>query len=214
MLKEHFEELQPELVLLIAPYLPVAALNVLVLTCRRLREILQAELESRITPELAKDLLLWASDSKPHIVKKMLAPRIRCTQAQKNTEIALLLLEAGANPAAEWDQMEYQPLHLAVGNKDLKMMRITAPLVSRRQTLQQFARAFTKREKVALRFQSKCADHEFDSRRTTFSKVFAPGNLTNILSLSFLQWGVFLGSADSASLGWTVHRPNNPDVPT
>ncbi|KAJ7031880.1 ankyrin repeat protein, partial [Mycena alexandri] len=44
-------------------------------------------------------------------------------QAQ-NTEIAILLLEAGANPAAPWDQMEYQPLHLATENRDLAMMKL------------------------------------------------------------------------------------------
>ncbi|KAJ7727061.1 hypothetical protein B0H16DRAFT_1471082 [Mycena metata] len=65
MSQDHFDKLPPELILLIAPYLPMESLNTLVLACRRLREILQAELESRITAELPKDLLLWASNSKP-----------------------------------------------------------------------------------------------------------------------------------------------------
>ncbi|KAJ7752854.1 Alpha/Beta hydrolase protein [Mycena metata] len=65
MSQDHFDKLPPELILLIAPYLPMKGLNTLVLACRRLREILQAELESRITAELPKDLLLWASNSKP-----------------------------------------------------------------------------------------------------------------------------------------------------
>ncbi|KAJ7486572.1 ankyrin repeat protein, partial [Mycena latifolia] len=41
-----------------------------------------------------------------------------------NLETAALLLDAGADPAAAWDQAEYQPLHLAVTNKDLDMMRL------------------------------------------------------------------------------------------
>ncbi|KAJ7752866.1 ankyrin repeat-containing domain protein [Mycena metata] len=97
MSQDRFKELPPELVLLVAPYLPA---------------------ESRITPKLAEDLLLWASDSKLHIVKKMLAPphsvrpspetswhwspsALHVAAKAQNTEIALLLLEAGANPAAE-----------------------------------------------------------------------------------------------------------------
>ncbi|KAJ7181175.1 ankyrin repeat-containing domain protein [Mycena filopes] len=141
MSKNYLDELPPELILAIAPWLPTAALNSVVLTCHRLRDILQAELESRITPKLASELLFWASDSKPHIAKKMLAPphsvhpspsdvwrwrqtALHVAAAARNTEIATLLLDAGANPAAEWDQMEYQPLHLAAQNADLAMMEL------------------------------------------------------------------------------------------
>jgi hypothetical protein len=46
-----------------------ALTSILALTCRRLHEILQPELESRITPELAGRLLRWATaNSKPNIV--------------------------------------------------------------------------------------------------------------------------------------------------
>ncbi|KAF8217165.1 ankyrin repeat-containing domain protein, partial [Mycena galopus ATCC 62051] len=41
-----------------------------------------------------------------------------------NTEIATLLLNAGANMGATWDQDEHQPLHMAAMNKDLQMMKL------------------------------------------------------------------------------------------
>jgi ankyrin repeat protein len=41
-----------------------------------------------------------------------------------NLEIARLLLDAGADPAAKWDQDEYQALHFAAENKDLEMMKL------------------------------------------------------------------------------------------
>ncbi|KAK7012637.1 ankyrin repeat-containing domain protein [Favolaschia claudopus] len=41
-----------------------------------------------------------------------------------NLEIANLLLEAGANPAASWSQDEPQPLHFAAMNKNLAMMKL------------------------------------------------------------------------------------------
>ncbi|KAJ7697571.1 ankyrin repeat-containing domain protein [Mycena metata] len=41
----------------------------------------------------------------------------------QNTEIALLL-EAGANPAAKWGQIKYQPLYLAAANRELAMMKL------------------------------------------------------------------------------------------
>ncbi|KAJ6582251.1 ankyrin repeat-containing domain protein [Mycena capillaripes] len=141
MSKDYFEDLPPELILVISPSLSTASLNAFALTCRRLREILQPELESRITPALAQDLLLWAAASKPHIIAKLLSPphstppypdnrwfwgqtALHVASKAGNTESALLLLEAGANPAASWDQEEYQPLHLAAMNKDLTMMKL------------------------------------------------------------------------------------------
>ncbi|KAJ6582135.1 hypothetical protein B0H19DRAFT_1370265 [Mycena capillaripes] len=53
MSKDYFKELPPELILLLSTSLSAASLNALVLTCHRLRQILQPELESRITPQLA-----------------------------------------------------------------------------------------------------------------------------------------------------------------
>ncbi|KAK7022988.1 ankyrin repeat-containing domain protein, partial [Favolaschia claudopus] len=41
-----------------------------------------------------------------------------------NLEIANLLLQAGANPAASWSQDECQPLHFAAMNKNLAMMKL------------------------------------------------------------------------------------------
>jgi hypothetical protein len=142
MSKDYFAEFPPELILLLPPSLSMASLNALTLTCRRLHETLQPELESRITPQLARELLLWAAASKPHIVAKLLSPphsihpdpgdgswfwhqtALHIAARAGNIESAGLLLAAGANPGAIWDQDEYQPLHLAAQNKDLEMMRL------------------------------------------------------------------------------------------
>ncbi|KAJ7812064.1 hypothetical protein B0H13DRAFT_2383453 [Mycena leptocephala] len=68
------EELPSELILLLPPSLSTASLNALVLTCRRLRDILQPELETRLTPADGRELLLWAAGAaKPHIVAKLLS---------------------------------------------------------------------------------------------------------------------------------------------
>ncbi|KAJ6582136.1 hypothetical protein B0H19DRAFT_1252270 [Mycena capillaripes] len=53
MSKDYFKELPPELILLLSTSLSAASLNASVLTCRRLHQILQPELKSRITPQLA-----------------------------------------------------------------------------------------------------------------------------------------------------------------
>ncbi|KAJ7698149.1 ankyrin repeat-containing domain protein [Mycena rosella] len=134
-----FDELPPELVLLLPRTLSLASLNALVRTCRRLREILQPELESRLSPQLGRKLLLWAAPWKPHIITKLLSPPhsispngygffsptpLHVAAKARNRQIASLLLAAGADPAAEWDQDEYQALHLAMMNRDLDMMRL------------------------------------------------------------------------------------------
>ncbi|KAJ7929761.1 ankyrin repeat-containing domain protein [Mycena leptocephala] len=142
MSKDYFAEFPPELILLLPPSLSMASLNALTLTCRRLHETLQPELESRITPQLVRELLMWAAASKPHIVAKLLSPphsihpdpgdgawlwhqtALHVAARTGNIESARLLLAAGANPGAMWDQNEYQPLHLAAQNKDLEMMRL------------------------------------------------------------------------------------------
>ncbi|KAJ7122319.1 hypothetical protein C8R44DRAFT_876615 [Mycena epipterygia] len=74
MLKSTPDDLPPELIALFPSSLPTASLNALALTCLRLHEILQPQLESRITPELGHELLCWAATSKPHIVLKLLSP--------------------------------------------------------------------------------------------------------------------------------------------
>jgi hypothetical protein len=51
--KDDFEEFPPELILLLSNFLSTPSLNALGSTCRRVHEILQPELESRITPDLA-----------------------------------------------------------------------------------------------------------------------------------------------------------------
>ncbi|KAJ7103843.1 ankyrin repeat-containing domain protein [Mycena epipterygia] len=140
MLRDYFEQLPPELISLLPPSLSTSVLNALVLTCCRLREILQPELEARITPELGKELLLWAAASKPHIVAKLLSPPhlihpsegygqdaktpLHVAAESKNPEIVALLLDAGADLHLMWDQDEYKPLHLAAMQNDLQTMKL------------------------------------------------------------------------------------------
>jgi hypothetical protein len=140
MSTDGFAELPPELISLLPPTLSTGALNALALTCRRLHAILQPELEARITPELGKELLFWAANSKPHIVAKLLAPPhlikpnegyesedmtpLHVAVEAGNTGIAALLLDAGADPAASCDQEERQPLHSAVWNNNLPTVRL------------------------------------------------------------------------------------------
>ncbi|KAF7370100.1 hypothetical protein MSAN_00640000 [Mycena sanguinolenta] len=136
MTKAYFNELPPELILQLSPSLPIASLNALGLTCRRLHQTIQPDLEARITPELARELLLWAAESKPHILTKLLSTPhsvhpnswglwwktpLHVAAKAGNLETARLLLDTGASPAAQWDQDEYQPLHLAVENNDVAM---------------------------------------------------------------------------------------------
>ncbi|KAK7024831.1 ANK-REP-region domain-containing protein [Favolaschia claudopus] len=133
-MKNYLNELPPELILLLSPSLSTASLNALASTSRRTHGILQPELESRITPELGQKLLFWASGCNTHLVRKLLSPphsihppcdgALLAAAQLGNIETAKLLLDAGANPAASWDQEEYQPLHLAALNKDLPMMKL------------------------------------------------------------------------------------------
>ncbi|KAK7024828.1 ANK-REP-region domain-containing protein [Favolaschia claudopus] len=139
-MKDYLSELPPELILVLSPSLSTASLNALISTSRRTHEILQPELECRLTPKLGQELLLWASDSKPHIVAKLLSPphsihpspgngwydktALHVAAKARNLEIAKMLLDAGANPGASWDQEDYQPLHLAALNRDLEMMKL------------------------------------------------------------------------------------------
>ncbi|KAJ7290068.1 ankyrin repeat-containing domain protein [Mycena rebaudengoi] len=87
--------LAPELILLLPPSLSNASLNSLILTCRRLWEILQPDLEARLTPSLASRILYWAAASKPHIMKKLLSP-------PHNT-----------HPNAGYGYFSHTPLHVA-----------------------------------------------------------------------------------------------------
>ncbi|KAJ7648625.1 ankyrin repeat-containing domain protein [Mycena polygramma] len=116
------------------------SLNAFALTCRRLHEILQPDLERRITPELASELLLWAAASRPRLVAKLLSPPhstspnpvrgslwtapLHLAVEAGNMESTRLLLEAGASSAAKWGLEEYQPLHLAAERKDIVMMKL------------------------------------------------------------------------------------------
>ncbi|KAJ6481147.1 ankyrin repeat-containing domain protein [Mycena sanguinolenta] len=136
MTKAYFDELPPELILQLSPALPTASLNTLALTCRRLHQTTQPDIEARITPELARNLLLWAAAAHPHIVIKLLSlphsmhpdpggfyyqTPLHVAAKAGNLETAWLLLDTGASPVALWDQDEYQPPHLAVENKDVAM---------------------------------------------------------------------------------------------
>ncbi|KAJ6481080.1 ankyrin repeat-containing domain protein [Mycena sanguinolenta] len=137
MSKSYFQDFPPELVLLLFPLLTTATLNALALTCRRLHEILQPELESLITPELGRELLLWAAKSRPVIVAKLLSPPHSVDPAQSfwgrnalhiavnagNAEIVGLLLNAGANAASE-DSHFGLPILLAAHNNDLETMKL------------------------------------------------------------------------------------------
>ncbi|KAJ7304543.1 ankyrin repeat-containing domain protein [Mycena albidolilacea] len=88
---------------------------------------------------MGRELLLWAAASKPHIVAKLLSPphlippnpsgwfnktAFHVAVKAGNLEITKLLLDAGADPAAQWGQDEYQALNLAAENKDLEMMKL------------------------------------------------------------------------------------------
>ncbi|KAJ6593292.1 ankyrin repeat-containing domain protein [Mycena capillaripes] len=138
---DYFEELPPELIGLLPPSLSSGSLNSLILTCRRLREILQPQLEALITPKFGRQLLLEAAAAKPHIVAKLLSPPhlinpnyygfngqtpLHIAVTARKREIAILLLKAGANinASAAWDQDECQALHLAALHEDLEMMKL------------------------------------------------------------------------------------------
>ncbi|KAK7024842.1 ankyrin repeat-containing domain protein [Favolaschia claudopus] len=140
MSQDYIENLPPELLLLLAPSLPIASLNAFISTCRRTHKILQPELESRITAKLALQLLHWAASSKPHIVTKLLSPPhsvnpspgagwffetpLHVAAKAGNLETAKLLLDAGAETVFRCDQEDYQPFHLAAINKDFAMMKL------------------------------------------------------------------------------------------
>ncbi|KAJ7056437.1 ankyrin repeat-containing domain protein [Mycena amicta] len=67
--------LPPELILLIGETLPPSSLNALTQTCTHLHSILQATLETSLTPEMAPKLLLRAASTrKRDAVCKLLAP--------------------------------------------------------------------------------------------------------------------------------------------
>ncbi|KAF7356122.1 O-methyltransferase family 3 protein [Mycena venus] len=141
MSKDYFEQLPPELILLLPTFTSTASLNALGSTCRHVHDILQPELESRITPELARDLLHWSvRASKPHIVAKLLSPPylvppekggvylsetdLYVAAKARNTEIAWLLLEAGANAAAMCDEDDDTALQAAAENGNIEMMKL------------------------------------------------------------------------------------------
>ncbi|KAK7012795.1 ankyrin repeat-containing domain protein [Favolaschia claudopus] len=141
MSRDYLGDFPPELLLLLAPLLSIPDLDAFARTCHRLHQILQPELEDRITPDWGEDLLLWASDSRPQFVAKLLAPPhsippssshhqwarktpLHAAATAGNLEIADLLLDAGADITATWGSDEYQPLHLAVEKNRIEMMTL------------------------------------------------------------------------------------------
>ncbi|KAJ7752915.1 ankyrin repeat-containing domain protein [Mycena metata] len=136
MATKDFDSLPPELLLLLSSSLPTSSLNALTLVCHRLHDALQAELDERLTPALAKELLLSVAPSSPHLVKKFLDPPylvnpnnyglygltpLHVAARAGNMETTSLLLSSGANPNLPYDQDEYMPLHFTVRNQNLKM---------------------------------------------------------------------------------------------
>ncbi|KAF8198677.1 ankyrin repeat-containing domain protein [Mycena galopus ATCC 62051] len=136
-----FGEFPPELILLFSNFLSLPSLNALGSTCRRVHEILQPELEARITPEFAQSLLRWAvRASKPHIVAKLLSPPhlvppekdivylgetdLLAAVKARNIEIARLLLDAGANAAAMCGEDDDTALQEAAINGDIEIMKL------------------------------------------------------------------------------------------
>ncbi|KAF8166624.1 ankyrin repeat-containing domain protein [Mycena galopus ATCC 62051] len=137
MAVNNFDSLPTELILLLGSFLPTASLSALMLTCGRQCNILQSELDARITPALAQELLVWAAASYPHTVKKLLAPPhllkpsegygsyavtpLHIAAQAKNTETATLLVAAGADPNLRCGREGHPPLYFAVRNKDVAM---------------------------------------------------------------------------------------------
>ncbi|KAF8217134.1 ankyrin repeat-containing domain protein [Mycena galopus ATCC 62051] len=141
MSRAYFDDLAPELILLLSPLLSTGSLNALASTCHRIHQVLQPELDARITPVKSRQLLLWASAaSKPRVVAKLLSPPYSlhpdlsvgyCSQTPLhvaaiggNIEVARMLLDSGASTEAQQDDAVHQPLHLAVMHKHLDMVRL------------------------------------------------------------------------------------------
>ncbi|KAJ7648658.1 ankyrin repeat-containing domain protein [Mycena polygramma] len=138
--KDCFEDFPPELILLLPPLLPHGSLNALVLTCHRLRAILQPELESRILPDTAPAILLWAAKCNPLIVAKLLSPpysldpdmmygwdegnALHVAVQSGNRETATVLLTAGADPDTVFNADQHRPLHLAAMKDDVEMIEL------------------------------------------------------------------------------------------
>ncbi|KAJ7698047.1 ankyrin repeat-containing domain protein [Mycena rosella] len=138
MSTDYFAELPPELINLLPLSLSLRSLSALILTCRRIHDILQPELEASISPSFRRHLLRKAAAENPEIVAKLLSsphgvdldegyddrtPLYIAVNAG-NKEIVALLLGAGANITARLGGSGPQALHLAVCNLDLEMMRL------------------------------------------------------------------------------------------
>ncbi|KAJ7908019.1 hypothetical protein B0H13DRAFT_2331779 [Mycena leptocephala] len=84
----------------------------------RLWKTLQPELEMRITPSLALELMIWAAADAEYDYESPLQVAV----ANDNVEIATLLLKAGANPNEAWDDADSRPLQQAFENDLHEMM--------------------------------------------------------------------------------------------
>ncbi|KAJ7486636.1 ankyrin repeat-containing domain protein [Mycena latifolia] len=138
MSTNYFAELPPELILLISKSLSPRSLGALAITCRRLHDILQPELEAHITPAFRRYLLVEAAAGDPDIVAKLLSSPhpieldggyngrtpLHVAVNTGNREIAALLLAAGADVTVRLGGKGLQALHLAVCNMDLEMMKL------------------------------------------------------------------------------------------
>ncbi|KAJ7055217.1 ankyrin repeat-containing domain protein [Mycena amicta] len=126
--------LPPELILATSNELPTGALNCLTRSSRQLHTLLQPELEARLTPQLAEQLLYLAlRRQKPHIVAKLLAPphsldpdkdRFLLAAQMGDIESTRHFLEAGADPSIDNGEEGRQSLHQAVIVGNVELARI------------------------------------------------------------------------------------------
>nr|GAT48800.1 predicted protein [Mycena chlorophos] len=131
-----FSDLPAELVLAISDDLPIRSLNALAQTCRSMHEVLGLELENRLTPALARDILPVAiRRGQTHTVAKLLAPphsldpedgfSLLVAASRGHSDVVALLLDAGADITTTNDDDEKkQALHFAVIERHLETARV------------------------------------------------------------------------------------------
>ncbi|KAF7321172.1 ANK-REP-REGION domain-containing protein [Mycena chlorophos] len=130
-----FSDLPAELVLAISDDLPIRSLNALAQTCRHIHEVLGLELENRLTPALAQEILPVAiRRGQTHTVAKLLAPphsldpedglSLLVAASRGHSDVVALLLDAGADITTTNDDDEKkQALHFAVIERHLETAR-------------------------------------------------------------------------------------------